>query len=141
MEYVYQSFSASYNIEQMPVSCCGCDYCMNHKFESNKQLKCVKFRSKSLDSVNRREDSRNETQTTTSSYYSLWQGEMFKAKAFEKQNEKLERRVKWLENKLDKETQQQIRISLEWRKTVIRLADENKRLKLLVEAYEANQIK
>ena len=30
----------------------------------------------------------------------------------------------------EKETQQQIRISLEWRKTVTNLVDENKRLKL-----------
>ena len=140
MEYVYQSFSASYNIEKMPDSCCGCDYCMSNRFESNKQFKCLKYRSKSLDTVNRETRALNETQTR-SSYYSLWQAELFKARAFEKQNEKLERRVKWLENKLDKETQQQIKISLEWRKTVINLADENKRLKLLVEAYEANQIK
>jgi len=60
----------------------------------------------------------------------LWQGELFKAKALEKENEKLETRIKELELKLEKETQQQIRISLEWRKTVTNLVDENKRLKL-----------
>lgn len=65
-------------------------------------------------------------------YHNLWQSELFKSKAFEKQNEKLEQRVKCLENKLEKETLQQIKISLEWRKTVINLVDENTRLKILL---------
>lgn len=67
-------------------------------------------------------------------YYNLWQGEYFKAKAFEKQNEKLENRVKYLENKLEKETLQQIKISLEWRKAVTNLVDENARLKILLKS-------
>ena len=64
--------------------------------------------------------------------YNLWKSEVFKAKAFEKQNEKLESRVKYLESKLEKETYQQIKISLEWRKTVTNLVDENTRLKSLL---------
>jgi hypothetical protein len=65
-------------------------------------------------------------------YYNLWQSELFKTRAFEKENEKLEERVKYLETKLEKETAQQIKISLEWRKTVTDLVDENKRLKSLL---------
>jgi hypothetical protein len=65
-------------------------------------------------------------------YYNIWQGEYFKAKAFEKQNEKLENRVKYLESKLEKETLQQIKISLEWRKAVTNLVDENARLRMLL---------
>ena len=63
-------------------------------------------------------------------YYNLWQGEVFKARAFEKHNERLESRVKYLENKLERETLQQIRISLEWRKNVTQLVDENTKLKM-----------
>lgn len=72
-------------------------------------------------------------------YFNLWQGELFKAKALEKENEKLETRIKELELKLETETQQQIRISLEWRKTVTNLIDENKRLKLLQSQLETEK--
>ena len=77
-------------------------------------------------------DKRKSTHNFCFYYYNLWKGEMFKARAFEKQNEKLESRVKYLENKLEKETYQQIRISLEWRKNVTKLVDENTRLKMAV---------
>jgi hypothetical protein len=62
-------------------------------------------------------------------YYNLWQSEMFKARAFERDNEKLERQVKILQAKLEKETAQQINISLKWRRTVTTLIEENTRLK------------
>lgn len=65
-------------------------------------------------------------------YYNLWRGELFKSNALEKENERLESKIKQLQNKLDKECLQQIKISLEWRKTVTTLVDENTRLKKLL---------
>lgn len=73
-------------------------------------------------------------------YLNMWRSEMFKSKALEKQNEKLESRVKYLEKKLDRETYSQIKISLEWRKTVTNLVDENTRLKSLLNSYKSNDI-
>ena len=72
-------------------------------------------------------------------FYDLWQSEKFKAKAFEKDNDKLENRIKYLENKLEKEAQQQIKISLEWRKQVVNLIDENRKLKLIIESHKSKQ--
>jgi len=69
-------------------------------------------------------------------FYDLWQSEKFKANAFEKDNERLELRVRELEAKLEKETQQQVRISLEWRKTVMKLIDENTHLKHKIESLK-----
>ncbi|CAF0709046.1 unnamed protein product [Brachionus calyciflorus] len=69
-------------------------------------------------------------------YYNLWQSEFFKINAFEKHNERLENKIKYLESKLEKEIIQQIRISLEWRNTVTNLVDENTRLKKLIEKLE-----
>jgi hypothetical protein len=69
-------------------------------------------------------------------FYDLWQSEKFKANAFEKDNERLELRVRELEAKLEKETQQQVRISLEWRKTVMKLIDENTHLKHTIESLK-----
>ena len=98
----------------------------------------IKHKSKSLDSIDKLQRAKLETKQTADKnhlfcyyYLNLWQGEQFKARALERQNEKLETRIKELELKLDRETQQQIKISLEWRKTVTNLVDENKRLKLL----------
>ena len=62
-------------------------------------------------------------------YYTLWQSELYKAQALEKQNERLENKLKLSESKLDREIVQQIKISLEWRKMVVVLVDENTRLK------------
>ncbi len=62
-------------------------------------------------------------------YYNLWQSEMFKARAFERDNEKLERQVRLLQAKLERETAQQINISLKWRRTVVTLIEENTKLK------------
>ena len=62
-------------------------------------------------------------------YYTLWQSEMFKAKALERENEKLDNLLKLTQSKLDKEIVQQIKISLEWRKVVVELVDENTKLK------------
>ena len=82
----------------------------------------------------------NDLNKSSFEFYDLWQSEKFKANAFEKDNERLELRVKHLENKLEKETQQQIRISLEWRKTVMKLVDENMQLKLQVQSCKLNEI-
>ena len=65
-------------------------------------------------------------------YFNLWQSEVFKAKALEKENDRLERQVRATHAKLEKETLQQINISLKWRKTVMNLIDENARLKATV---------
>jgi hypothetical protein len=54
---------------------------------------------------------------------------MFKARAFERDNEKLERQVRLLQAKLERETAQQINISLKWRRTVVTLIEENTKLK------------
>jgi hypothetical protein len=159
--FVYQSFSSSYNIDKLPQYYCTCDYCMNSYLELSRSCftnytteKCSIFQKKnekpfrkksiSLNSVNDEVLKTNYDIKLTKGkiptdrknhlfcfyYFNLWQGELFKAKALEKENEKLETRIKELELKLEKETQQQIRISLEWRKTVTNLVDENKRLKL-----------
>ena len=103
------------------------------------------LRAKSMEEIDNRNSmqesssKKQQSQSTTesSSYfnlYDLWQGEKFKAKAFEKDNEKLEEQVRCLEYKLDKETHQQIRISLEWRKTVMNLVDENRKLRLQIQS-------
>ena len=73
-------------------------------------------------------------------YYNLWQSEIFKSKAFERRSEKLESQIKLLEEKLEKEILQQIRISLEWRNTVTILVDENTRMKKLVEKLSNQSI-
>lgn len=65
-------------------------------------------------------------------YYNSWKSEKFKSSALEKENEKLEIRLKSLQSKLEKEILQQIKISLEWRQTVTNLVDENTRLKKLL---------
>jgi hypothetical protein len=65
-------------------------------------------------------------------YYDLWKSELFKTNALEKENERLELKIKLMQNKLEKECLQQIKISLEWRKTVTSLVDENTRLKKLL---------
>ena len=92
----------------------------------------IKHKSKSLDSIDKLQRAKLETKQTADKnhlfcyyYLNLWQGEQFKARALERQNEKLETRIKELELKLDREKQQQIKISLEWRKTVTNLVDEN----------------
>jgi hypothetical protein len=166
-KFVYQSFSASYKLEKSVTTLCGCDYCLNNKFDTNKfekQKKCLGFinaknmsknknkndqlkQTKSLENIN---INQNEYQAEKNiykkennylNYYDLWQSELFKSKAFEKDNEKLEYQVKYLEKKLEKETQQQIKISLEWRKTVMNLVDENKRLRMLINSHKTiNQI-
>ncbi len=81
---------------------------------------------------------KNQNLNSSFSFYELWQSEKFKANAFEKDNERLELLVKDLETKLEKETQQQIRISLEWRKTVMKLVDENTHLKQKIESYKTD---
>jgi hypothetical protein len=63
-------------------------------------------------------------------YYNLWQAELFKVRAYERDNEKLERIVRQLQAKLERETMHQINISLKWRKTVTGLVEENTRLKV-----------
>jgi len=77
----------------------------------------------------------NPKSNSSFGFYDLWQSEKFKANAFEKDNERLELRVRELEAKLEKETQQQVRISLEWRKTVMKLVDENTHLKQKMESH------
>ena len=154
----YQSFADSYKIESQ--QSCDCDYCLNtnDNTKESKQIADIKTKlnycmrllkgektfnkqilcKNSIDHSDlSHENSLLENKENSGlNYFELWQSELFKAKAFEKDNERLEKRVKYFENKLEKETHQQIRISLEWRKTVMKLVDENKRLKLEMESSE-----
>lgn len=120
---------------------CNCDYCSSSSSSnSNSNLNTIlshsntRKRSKSCTYLDNFRHTQCKSVSNGSYYYNLWQSELFRVRAFERQNEKLEQRVKCLENKLEKETQQQIKISLEWRKTVINLVDENTRIKLLLAA-------
>lgn len=170
----YQSFSASYKLENTAPSLCSCDYCLNINPEldklknANEDMHCKKLICRTLSSVDQTDvtvpvlplipemelldedkkliqkklgnkENYKEALVLPDNFYDLWQSEKFRAKAFEKDNEKLEKRIKHLEQKLDKETQQQIKISLEWRKTVVNLIHENKKLKLVIESLHRQE--
>lgn len=170
----YQSFSASYKLENSAPSLCSCDYCLNINPELEKQkntkeeIHCKKLMCRTLGSIVQTDvtvpvfaqipemelldgdkklikkklgdkENSKEALVLTDNFYDLWQSEKFRAKAFEKDNDKLETRIKYLEQKLEKETQQQIKISLEWRKTVVNLIHENKKLKLVIESLHRQE--
>lgn len=166
----YQSFADSYMIEnEINCNCDYCLNTDNNTKESNQTINTVKTKlnncirllkggkisrkNSQILCKNATENSSGQLQNSSKieysedkenfglNYFELWQSEMFKAKAFERDNERLEKRVKYLENKLEKETQQQIKISLEWRKTVMSLVDENMKLKLEMESRDASIIK
>ncbi len=159
----YQSFSTPETGSSYAF--CTCDYCLNyHPYKLRKGLSSIKLsqcrnskstainkfklddglislKARSLSEVNctglasEADVSINPKSNSSFGFYDLWQSEKFKANAFEKDNERLELRVRELEAKLEKETQQQVRISLEWRKTVMKLVDENTHLKQKMESH------
>lgn len=138
-KFHYQSFSASYKLENCPPTFCNCEYCSivyPKKYASEKiiskdtPVQCVNSKSNGTESSQEDDDLGKEKDYVD--YHDLWQSERFRTMAFEKDNERLESRVKYLENKLEKETQDQIKISLAWRKTVMKLVDENTQLKLQI---------
>lgn len=125
---------------------CNCDYCRSikrHKRESRK-ISCGEekkqlnpIRSKSYDSflantTNGKWSEELELGAAVHHYYNSWQSEKFRTSALERENERLEARIKSMQVKLDREILQQIKISFEWRKAVINLVDENTRLKKLI---------
>ena len=125
---------------------CRCDYCESSKRGKKPPKECrngVNIRSKSLDSPSAqlyRLDSftcpnhhhHSCCEDEKKSYYNEWQSERFRSSALERDNERLEARLKETQMKLEREILQQIKISFEWRKTVISLVDENTRLKKLL---------
>jgi hypothetical protein len=139
---------------------------INHETKNSKSIEPVKTQMSSPNVIDRKsvENLRTKSKSTSSlmrskeeisskdqvacpqfcdHFFNMWKSEAFKSKALEKQNEKLENRVKYLEAKVEKETHQQIKISLEWRKTVTNLVDENVHLKqqlaLLAQSTNANK--
>jgi hypothetical protein len=112
----------------------------DHHLKSNKNT--IKQKSKSMNDIpfikDTNDNNDNESKkddfisnlhsSQLNMFYERWQSEKFKVIALEKDNEKLSSHLKYLQDKLDKEILQQIKISLEWRKTVVSLVDENKKL-------------
>lgn len=146
MEQQFKKKSSLRVINNKSTNQCHCDYCGRN----NTNKKSSKWRSRSLDSlrvvreigVGSAEERKKAGASSTMDvvvvgaaivhhYYSAWQGEKFRASALERENERLEARVKCLEAKLEREILQQIKISFEWRKAVVSLVDENTRLKKL----------
>ena len=125
---------------------CRCDCCESSNSGKPKQCRNgvgINSRSKSLDSPSAqlyRLDSftcpnhhhHSCCEDEKKSYYNEWQSERFRSSALERDNERLEARLKETQMKLEREILQQIKISFEWRKTVISLVDENTRLKKLL---------
>lgn len=126
---------------------CNCDYCQSIKRQTieSKKIECGRetkkelnhIRSKSYDSslantMNKKCSEEVELGAAVHHYYNSWQSEKFRTSALERENERLEARIKSMQVKLDREILQQIKISFEWRKTVINLVDENTRLKKLL---------
>ena len=132
-QLIYQSFSTSYKLDRLPATYyyCKCDYCIESFLELNNNTttqsrllaRKKSFSSSSLDKLTAKSNN-----LLCFYYYNKWQSESHKCKGLEKQNEKLANQINDLQTKLDHETQQQVKISLEWRKTVTHLVDENRRL-------------
>ena len=149
----YQSFSASYKLENSISTMCNCNYCLTVSpsdvsepisLSQIPEMELMDDDNKLIKNYETFQGSHRNKENTkkkmvVDNFYDLWQSEKFKAKAFEKDNDKLENRIKYLENKLEKEAQQQIKISLEWRKQVVNLIDENRKLKLIIESHKSKQ--
>jgi hypothetical protein len=137
---IYQSFSTSYKLDRLPATYyyCKCDYCIESFLEINNndnnnnntttQSRLLVRRKKSFSSSSLDKLTAKSNNLLCFYYYNKWQSELYKCKGLEKQNEKLTNQINDLQTKLDHETQQQVKISLEWRKTVTHLVDENRRL-------------